>query len=114
MIKLPANWVEWLCRIKLIQRPHFLCVDVTETPLDDEIKSNILYREIRKSYPKWAHFECPHCSERIQIPIATAPNNWTVSTDWLNRPTVSPSIWEKSTCGAHFIIRNGKLLWCSD
>jgi hypothetical protein len=111
-IKLPLTWVERLCWLRLVKRPHFLCADVSDSPEDSEMKPNVLYREIRKSFPKWAHFTCPRCSERIQVPIAASPNNWILSTDWLNRPTLNPSIWETRTCGAHFIVKGGELIWC--
>jgi hypothetical protein len=113
-IRIPLSWVEWLGWRGLIHRPRFLCVDVSEAPLEGEIKPNLVYREVRKSYPKWAHFVCPRCGEHIQVPIAASAENWRISVDWLNRPTLAPSIWETETCGAHFVVQRGNLLWCSD
>jgi len=69
-IRLPLSWVEWLCRKRLMKRPHFLCIEIAESPLDSEIRSGMLYHEVRKTFPKWAHFECPRCGEHVQIPIA--------------------------------------------
>jgi hypothetical protein len=113
-IRLPLGWVEWLCQKRLMKRPHFLCIEVAEAPLDSEIRSDLLYREVRKTFPKWAHFKCPRCGEHAQIPIAPSQDNWTVSIDWLNRPTVEPSIWELSSCKAHFFVSRGELEWCAD
>lgn len=113
-IRIPIRLVEWLCERRLIRRPRLLCVDVAEGPLDAEIRSDLLYREVRKSYPKWAHLACPRCGEHIQLPIAASPNNWTLRIDWLHRPTLHPSVWETASCRAHFLIRRGELVWCPD
>jgi hypothetical protein len=113
-IRLPLGWVEWLCQKGMVKRPHYLCIEVAEPPLDANIAPNMLYREVRKSYPKWAHLMCPRCGDHIQLPIAASPRNWTVSVDWLNRPTVRPSIWETASCRAHFFVRRGELEWCAD
>lgn len=113
-IQIPLRWVEQFCRVGLIRRPHFLCVDVDEAPLDVELKPDLVYREVRRSHPKWAHFTCPRCGEHIQVPVAASAGNWRISIDWLNRPTLAPSIWETETCGAHFVVQRGELLWCPD
>jgi hypothetical protein len=113
-IKLPLVLVEWLCARGLLERPYYLCVEVADTPFATEMQRNLLYREVRKTFPKWAHFICPRCGEHIQVPIAASLNNWTLSVDWLGRPTMSPSIWETATCGAHFFLRRGKVDWCPD
>ena len=42
-------------------------------------------------------FQAPKTPYRIEIHV---------------RPTFSPSIWETESCGAHFFVRNGNLIWC--
>ena len=111
MITLPLSWVEGLGRWRILKRPAFLCVDVDEAPLDSELNPQYLYREIRSGFPKWAHFACPRCREHIQVQIAKG-SEWRLRVDWLRRPTLHPSIWERQGCGAHFFLCRGGLLWC--
>jgi hypothetical protein len=60
---------------------------------------------------KWTHLLCPKCGDHIELPLA-GRERWSVKTDFLRRPTLAPSVWEKATCGAHFFVRKGKVLWC--
>lgn len=108
-LRLPLNWVESLSALRILQRPYFLAVEVSDVP--DILAPGILYHEVRGGYPKWVHLACPRCGERIQIQTAQSKQRWTIAIDWLNRPTVSPSIWETQSCGAHFFVRKGELLW---
>ncbi|WP_084567619.1 DUF6527 family protein [Mesorhizobium sp. M0496] len=108
-LRLPLSWVEWLGAHRVLRRPYFLACEVPEAPAT--LAPRVLYHEVRDGYPKWAHLTCPHCGEHIQLQTAQARQRWTLSVDWLNRPTVSPSIWETQGCGAHFFVRRGKLVW---
>lgn len=107
--RLPLSWVEWLGARRVLQRPHFLACQVPEAP--EMLAPGMLYHEVRDGHPKWAHLACPRCGEHIQLQTAQARQRWTLRIDWLNRPTVSPSIWETQSCGAHFFVRNGQLVW---
>ena len=111
---LPLSWVERAARYGILRRPRLLCVDVHEGPLHAELQSTFLYREIRGGYAKWAHFLCPRCGDHIQVPISKSPESWRITVNWLRRPTLSPSIWETQSCGAHFFIRAGNLVWCKE
>ncbi|WP_354267071.1 DUF6527 family protein [Bradyrhizobium sp. I1.7.5] len=111
MIRLPLSWVQFLIDIGLLRRPHFLVKDVPEPP--DEFSEGFVFREVRGGYQKWLHLKCPRCGEHIQIQLAGA-RRWTISIDWLNRPTVAPSIWQTGSCRAHFFIRKGVIVWCRD
>jgi hypothetical protein len=112
MILVPLGWLEGLCRVGLWKRPDFLAQDRSDAPSDVELRQGLLIREVRGGYPKWAHFFCPKCSEGIHIPIA-GPDRWTLTIDFLRRPTLSPSIWQTGSCGAHFFLRHGQILWCN-
>ena len=111
MFALPLSVVEWLGRHRLVRRPRFLTLDVDETPDESELTDNILMREIRGGYLKWAHLKCPQCGEHIRLPLAGDPA-WRLKVDFLRRPSVHPSIWQTGSCGAHFFVRRGKLLDC--
>jgi hypothetical protein len=111
MIRLPLSWVQILVTLGLFQRPDFLAVDVEESP--DDLAPGFVFREVRGGYEKWLHLKCPRCGEHIQIPLA-GNQRWSISIDWLNRPTVNPSIWQTGSCQAHFFVRKGGIDWCPD
>src|SRR5690348_13335062 len=109
----PLWFLEWLTSIRLWRRPDYLLQDVDDTPSDAELRSGIVHRELREGHPKWAHFACPRCKEHISLPIV-GRKAWSLSVDLLRRPTLHPSIWQTGSCGAHFFVRRGKLIWCRD
>lgn len=113
MIKLPITWLEWFAQVGLFSRPHFLAVDVDESPDDAGLVSGVIFREVRGGYEKWLHLKCPRCGEHIQIPLA-GNERWKVKIDWLRRPTIHPSIWQTGSCQAHFFVRAGGIDWCPD
>jgi len=112
MIRLPLSWVEWMASKSLFRRPRYLCLDVAEAPLADDLQPNLVFREVRNGHLKWAHLACPKCDDHIQLPISGAKLTWSIKIDWLRRPTLRPSIWERSACGAHFFVRRGEIVWC--
>jgi Family of unknown function (DUF6527) len=114
MIRIPLSWVEWAARKRLFKRPHFLSVLVSEGPLAEEMAFDLVYSEMRGGFSKWAHLVCPRCGDHIQLQTAGTRTSWSLKRDWLNRPTIQPSIWEKDSCGAHFFVRQGRLIWCKD
>jgi Family of unknown function (DUF6527) len=114
MIRIPLNWLEWAGRRRLFRRPDYLYIQVDEAPLAGEMESDLVYGEVRHGHPKWAHLRCPRCGEHVQLQIADATSKWSLRRDWLNRPSIEPSIWERAGCGAHFFVRRGTLIWCHD
>jgi len=109
MFYLPLPLAEAIFRLPFMRRPRFLVRRIAESPATDELGSNMLFLEIRSGFPKWGHLQCPKCGDHIQLPLAGS-ERWSVYVDWLCRPTLAPSIWERSTCGAHFFVRQGELV----
>jgi hypothetical protein len=105
-----AKLLFWL---RIVKRPRLLARTVDESPLDDELDAHYLLEEVRDGWPKWAHLRCPKCGEHIQLPLAGA-SAWSLARDRMNRPTLVPSVWEKRSCGAHFYVRQGGIVWCGD
>jgi hypothetical protein len=101
---------EWMFRLPWMRRPAFLTVVSTCRPAAGDLGPCILILEIRDGHLKWAHLLCPKCNDHIELPMA-GRGKWTIKIDWFRRPTLSPSIWEKATCGAHFFIRSGEIRW---
>jgi hypothetical protein len=111
-MRLPLWIAEVLVR-RLLSRPRYLLQDGPEAPEDADLSDRMLFREVRGGYPKWAHLKCPKCNEHIVLQIA-GRGAWTVKSDFLCRPTVTPSIWQAGSCGAHFFIRKGEIVWCTE
>lgn len=65
---------------------------------------------------KWACLECPGgCGEKIQLSLSKANRpHWSVRTDWLGRPTLTPSIRQTNQCRCHFWVEKGRVEWCWD
>lgn len=114
MIRVPVHALEWLARKGWWARPSLLVRDISEAPDEAELQEGTLFREVRDGHAKWAHFSCPRCSEHICISIAAGQNSWKLDVDRLWRPTLNPSIWQTGSCGAHFFVRRGQLIWCAD
>src|SRR5258708_1843595 len=110
-MQIPLTIIEGICRLRLLRRPQFLSKVVSECPSSEEITRGLVFVEKRGGYSKWAHLVCPRCGDHVQLPLA-GQERWSVKVDFLGRPTIQPSIWEESSCGAHFFVRKGELLWC--
>lgn len=110
MPRLPLSWLEWFGRRRIWTRPDLLATEVADSPEDDELAKGVLFLERREGHPKWVHFRCPACPERIQVPVA-GPKGWTVTVDWLRRPSLTPSVWQTGGCGAHFFVQQGQIVW---
>ena len=111
MRRLPLSLIECIFWLPFIRRPRFLAHSASECPSLEELRRDLILLEIRGGYLKWAHLSCPKCGDHIQLPLA-GEGRWSVKVDLLRRPTFSPSIWETESCGAHFFVRNGNLIWC--
>jgi hypothetical protein len=110
MRRLPLALAEWVFKLPWMRRPHWLATVADGRPSDEVLCAGLVILEIREGHLKWAHVLCPKCGDHIELPMAGG-EKWTVKVDWLRRPTFSPSIWERTTCGAHFFIRGGKPRW---
>lgn len=111
MHSLPLSFIEAVFRLPFVSRPAFLVDSVSECPSLEELHSGTVLVEIRGGHLKWAHLQCPKCGDHIQLPLAGS-DRWAIKVDLFRRPTLSPSIWEQTSCGAHFFVRKGRLEWC--
>lgn len=63
--------------------------------------------------PKWAILQCPcGCGDTIDVNLMKSRRPvWQMSIA-NGKPTFHPSLWApKEKCGAHFWIRDGKIVW---
>lgn len=83
-------------------------------PLNKNLRSDDLIFVVDGNIEKWACLKCPgNCGEMISLSLnQTRRPRWNVTYDYLNRPTVKPSIHQKNDCGCHFWIIEGKIEWC--
>lgn len=83
----------------------------------DSLPSKLPYRDLvlaREDGEDWCvGMSCPcGCGDIIELLIVAEANpRWDVKVDEKQRPTLLPSIWRTSRCGAHFWIRNGRVAW---
>jgi hypothetical protein len=101
-------WLRW------IEKPHFITSFVDTHPSVQELDENEFVIVRSGEHTKWACFRCPcGCGDKIALSLVTERRpSWRVFTDWLKRPTVEPSVWQRAGCYSHFWIRKGAVQWC--
>lgn len=67
-------------------------------------------------YEKWAVFRCPkHEDEIIQLSLMQNRRpRWSITLDFLDRPTIHPSVRQLDGAYAHFWVKSGAIDWCAD
>lgn len=100
----------------LIAKPEYLFRLISEHPVDEEIGDGIIYVVGGKGYQKWAYFRCPtDKSEIIQLSLMQKHRPcWRISSDWLRRPTIYPSVRQTAGSFAHFWMTKGRVSLCVD
>jgi len=112
----PIKWL-WTSALEFLiwcgrkQAPCYRMVLVQDPP--DFVAADTLYL-VGEYEDYWqAVLACPcGCKANIQLPMSpnTRPQ-WKFS-GTNSKPTLTPSVWRKSGCRSHFILRNGKVNWC--
>jgi uncharacterized protein DUF6527 len=104
----PLAWLGW------IQKPRFIARFAETHPSTQELVESDFVIVRSGGVTKWACFRCPcGCGEKIALSLVTQRRpSWRVFTDWLKRPTVEPSVWQRAGCYSHFWIRKGAVQWC--
>ena len=62
---------------------------------------------------KWCLFACPcGCDQQIALNLMKSHSpRWRVDAESDTTLSIYPSV-ESRTCGAHFLVRRGKVIWC--
>lgn len=108
-----AKALTWL---GIIKSPELLISTAPDMPAPDELVPGQLIVVGPAGRPKWATFLCPSgCGTPILLSLSPDRRpRWTVSFDWLGRPSLEPSVRRKDGCRCHFWMRRGQIDWCKD
>ena len=85
-------------------------------PNSNSVEDGSLYLTQIGRLNKWVSFRCPGmCGKIIRLRLSASETpHWTVTTDWLGRITISPSVRQTTSCRCHFWIRRNCIKWCAD
>lgn len=110
-----VNLLRWLTYIwgQLIggsQEP-FRMIYVTEVP--DKLKKRALYA-VGDGEPWLAVMVCPcGCGDIIQLSLLPDDSpSWSLSCGPNKEPSLTPSVWRSKGCKSHFVMTDGKVIWC--
>lgn len=105
-----------LVRLRIIPKPDLVARVVRERPAPESMEPGVIYVTGDKSFRKWAWFRCPaDAGEIIQLSLMQKRRpRWQVSIDWLGRPTLDPSVRQLDGSFAHFLVKQGRVVWCLD
>ena len=114
-------WLKKLLRdgaaaIGIIRRPELVGVLVAARPLPEAMEAGKIYIVGGPGYQKWAAFRCPKHEEEI-VQLSLMQNRrprWTIAMDFLDRPTIHPSVRRLDGAYAHFWVNSGYVDWCAD
>lgn len=108
--------IDVLSALRLIDRPRFRLSRQRSHPAPNQVTSESIIVIQNHSVEKTAILRCPGlCGQRILLNLnRTRFPNWRVSTDWLGRPSLNPSVRQLNDCRCHFWIVAGNVQWCDD
>ena len=106
----------FLAAVGLIQRPDLVSKVMGRHPSPTDLPSGTLIVVKDGELEKWACLRCPGgCGEKLMLSLNAARRpRWTVTSDWLRRPSITPSINQLNACRCHFWITSGVVHWCED
>jgi hypothetical protein len=105
-----------LVLLRVIERPDLVGRVQADHPSPESLKPGLLVIVKDGQIEKWVCFMCPGpCGEKVMLPLSRKRNpHWRVKLDWLNRPTIEPSVHQTNQSRCHFWVRGGKIVWCDD
>ena len=100
----------------IIRRPDLVGVLVDDHPLPEAMEAGKVYIVGGPNYQKWAIFRCPkHEDEIVQLSLMQNRRpRWTITLDFLDRPTIHPSVRQLDGAFVHFWVKAGRIDWCAD
>lgn len=120
-----VNWINELFSNKSARRnessgfikPPISFFNITtfkRTPRNTEVQPDTFYLVDPGNKPKWAMFLCPcGCEYVITLSLQNVHNpHWRLNNKVEGRPTLYPSVWQKTECYSHFWLKEGRIYWC--
>ena len=106
----------WLETCRLIPRSQMIGRIQPSHPTPEQLDAGLLVVVRDEHLDKWICFRCPGgCGARILLSaVRQRRPQWSARIDWLGRPTVEPSVRQMNACGCHFLVRRGRIRWCTD
>ena len=91
----------------------YIASHVADVP--DAPESRIVYLVGEGRHIWYIAMRCPcGCGDLLQMnTTAGARPQWSVTEHNDGTVTIHPSVWRKVGCQSHFIIRNGRVIWCT-
>lgn len=103
----------FLVWLGFVKKPRYLVRYAERHPSVDELADNDLVVVGAGGFTKWACFKCPcGCGQKISLSLQKERRpRWSIAVDWLQRPTVHPSVHQLAGCLSHFWIKRGEVEW---
>jgi hypothetical protein len=97
----------------LIKKPRYLARYAEQHPSVADLTDDDFVVVRAGGFTNWACFKCPcGCGRKIALSLQKERRpSWFVGVDWLQRPTVSPSVRQLTGCSSHFWIKRGYVEW---
>lgn len=113
MVSLLRALLSWF---GLISRPTLVGEVVKRHPSPEELPEKRVLIVRDGALDKWACLRCPGgCGEKIMLSLSNNRRpRWSAQLDWLQRPTLHPSVRQLNRCRCHFWVRRGLVFWCAD
>jgi hypothetical protein len=111
------KWVrQFLETLRVIPRTEIVARVSPDYPDQKALVPGLLHVVGGNGYRKWAYFKCPcGCGAPIMLSLSTTRRpSWQVEIDWLDRPTIEPSVWQTDGCHSHFWVEQGRITWVKD
>ena len=102
--------------LRLIPRSQFLAEVQAFHPRQEQLTPRKLIIVRDGPLEKWICLTCPcGCGAKVQLSMGMNRRpRWSVKLDWLDRPTIEPSIRRLDECKCHFWLKGGQIHWCPD
>src|ERR1700730_2370602 len=105
-----------LVRLRIVRNPEYVTRLTDHQPGAKQIRIGEVIAVRGQNGPKWACLLCP-CGSGEVVRLALERGSrpvWKLAIDYLGRPSLKPSIWQRARCKCHFRICRGELRWCPD
>ena len=112
--------------MNFVRRAWWLLIDVlrprngyaTETVKDlpDILDPKCIYLVGSASVPWFAALLCPcRCGGVIRLSLLNNDHpRWRARRHFTGTVTLEPSVWRKTGCRSHFLVRRGRIVWARD